>query len=117
MENGKIITVVVIFLFAAGTLAISVLQFLEKGFLFNNAYLYASKEERSKINKKPHYRQSATVFLILCLVFITMGLNLITEKVLFLTIGICLIIVVLIYAVVSSILIEKAKKKGKPWED
>ena len=110
METGKIITAVIIFFFAAGTLVISILQFLEKGFLFNNTFLYSSKEERSKINKNPLYRQSTIVFLILCLVFIMMGLNLITEKVLFLIIEICLIVVVLIYSVVSFILIDKAKK-------
>ena len=54
MGTGEIITAIIIFLFAACSLAISVLQFLEKGFLFNNAYLYAPKEERTKIDKKPH---------------------------------------------------------------
>ncbi|MBF4691515.1 DUF3784 domain-containing protein [Fusibacter sp. Q10-2] len=38
---------------------ISYMQYKEKGFLFNNAYLYASKKERNEMNKKPHYRQSA----------------------------------------------------------
>jgi|LSQX01.2.fsa_nt_gb hypothetical protein len=71
METGEIINAIIIFLFAAGTLAISILQFLEKGFPFNNIYLSASKEERSKINKKPLYRQSAIVFLILCLAHIS----------------------------------------------
>lgn len=97
---------------AAGTLVLSILQFLEKGFLFNNVYLYASKEKRKKMDKKPHYRQSAIVFLMLCLAFVMFGLNLITGKVLFFVIGIYLIVTVLIYAIVSSVLIEKAKKKG-----
>ena len=34
----------------------SVRSFMEKGVLFNNAYIYASKQEREKMNKKPHYR-------------------------------------------------------------
>lgn len=37
-------------------------QFRKKGFLFNNAYIYASKQERETIDKKPHYRQSSVVF-------------------------------------------------------
>lgn len=49
-----------------------VLSLLEKGPLFNNAYLYATKEERQKINKKPYYRQTGIVFLGLGLIF-TLG--------------------------------------------
>ena len=37
-------------------LVISILQFKEKGFLFNNAYIWADKQEREKLNKKHHYR-------------------------------------------------------------
>ena len=71
METGEIINAIIIFLFAAGTLAIYILQLLEKGFPYNNIYLSASKEERSKINKKQLNRQSAIVFLILCLAHIS----------------------------------------------
>lgn len=112
METGVIITAVIIFSLAAGSLVFSIFQFLEKGVLFNNAYLYASKEERGKMDKKPHYRQSAIVFLMICFVFIMMGLNLITGKLLFLALEICLIVTVLIYAIVSSVMIEKTKKRS-----
>lgn len=37
-------------------------QFNEKGFLFNNAYIFASKQERETMNKKPHYKQSGICF-------------------------------------------------------
>ena len=33
-------------------LVISVLQFKEKGFLFNNAYIWAAKQERETMNGK-----------------------------------------------------------------
>lgn len=112
METGVVIGVIIIFSLAAGTLVLSIFQFFEKGFLFNNAYLYASKEERGKMDKKPHYRQSAIVFLLICLLFIMIGLNLITGKLLFLVLEICLIVTVLIYAIVSSVMIEKAKKRS-----
>lgn len=36
--------------------AISFFQFRNKGFLFNNSYIYASKQERETMDKKPHYR-------------------------------------------------------------
>ena len=60
---ASILFAVSIFLFF-----MSVRSFMEKGFLFNNAYIYASKQEREKMNKKPHYRQSAIVFLLIGLV-------------------------------------------------
>ena len=47
----------------------SYLQFNEKGFLFNNAYIYASKQEREVMDKKPHYRQSGIVFLMVGIIF------------------------------------------------
>lgn len=57
------ITALVLLVFAVGAFAISIRSFREKGFLFNNAYLYASRQERRTMDKKPHYRQSAIVFL------------------------------------------------------
>ena len=43
---------------------LSWLSFREKGFLFHTIYMFASKEERKKLNKSPLYRISAKVFLI-----------------------------------------------------
>lgn len=48
----KIIVAVVLFLIAAGLFILSFRYFREKGFLFNNAYIYASKQERERMNKK-----------------------------------------------------------------
>ncbi|MGN0620423.1 MAG: DUF3784 domain-containing protein [Porcipelethomonas sp.] len=110
METSKIILTVIIFSFAAISLLFSVLQFFEKGFLLNNAYLYASKEERKKMNKKPYYRQSSIVLLFLFLIFSSLGLYLLTEKALFMITEYLLIAVLFVYAIVSSILIEKSNK-------
>ena len=60
-----IISGIVCSILAIGAFIVSVRSFKEKGFLFNNAYLYASKEERATMDKKPHYRQSAVVFLMI----------------------------------------------------
>ncbi len=62
---------------------ISFFQFRNKGFLFNNSYIYASKQERETMDKKPHYRQSGIVFAFLS--------------------SIHLCIAVLTYAIISSI--------------
>lgn len=49
---------------AAGFFVVSWLFFHEKGFLFHTMYIFASREERKKMNKAPLYRISAKVFLI-----------------------------------------------------
>lgn len=110
MKTSEIILTVIVFIFAAVSLLFSVLQFMEKGPLLNNAWLYASKDERRKMNKKPYYRQSAIVLLFLFFVFISSGLNLITKRSVFLVIEFVLLAAVFIYAIASTIHIEKQNK-------
>ena len=90
---------------------LSVRSFMEKGFLFNNAYIYASKQEREKMNKKPHYRQSAIVFLLLGLSFLLNALSVLLKVNWFFYIGIAVVILTLVYSIVSSITIEKSNKQ------
>ena len=99
---ASILFAVSIFLFF-----MSVRSFMEKGFLFNNAYIYASKQEREKMNKKPHYRQTAIVFLLLGLLFLLNALALLLEANWIFYVGVAIVIITLIYAIVSSITIEK----------
>ena len=89
----------------------SVRSFMEKGFLFNNAYIYASKQEREKMNKKPHYRQSAIVFLLLGIIFLLHALAVLLEAYWISFVGVAVVIITLIYAIVSSITIEKNNKQ------
>ena len=89
----------------------SVRSFMEKGFLFNNAYIYASKQEREKMNKKPHYRQSAIVFLLLGIFFLLLALAVLLEAYWISFVGVAVVIITLIYAIVSSITIEKNNKQ------
>ena len=84
---------------------------MEKGFLFNNAYIYASKQEREKMNKKPHYRQSAIVFLLLGIVLLLLALTVLLEAYWISFVGVAVVIITLIYAIVSSITIEKNNKQ------
>ena len=86
----------------------SVRSFMEKGFLFNNAYIYASKQEREKMNKKPYYHQSAIVFLLFGIVFLLLALAVLREAY---WISFVSVAVVIIYAIVSSITIEKNNKQ------
>ena len=50
------------FLAAGVLLVLAVIHFAERGFLLNNAYIYASLKERENMDKKPYSRQSAIVF-------------------------------------------------------
>ena len=84
------------------SLIISVMSFMERGFLFNNAYIWASKQERESMDKKPYYRQSAIVFALFAAVFLFMALDcyFLTDWLLILS-G-TFSVAAIIYAVVSS---------------
>lgn len=112
MTNAELITAIVCFLIAGGCAFISVCQFAEKGFLFNNAYIYAAKEARAKMDKKPYYRQSAIVFLILSVVFLILDLSVVLQNRKIQLLELPLLVGVLVYAIVSTIHIEKRKKKS-----
>ena len=85
---------------------ISIRSFQEKGFLFNNAYIWASKQEREKMDKKLHYRQSAIVFLIIALIFLCIAVEFILKANWMYLITIALSVVAIVYAIVSSIRIN-----------
>lgn len=110
MKTSEIILTVIMFGLAAVSLLFSVLQFMEKGPLLNNAWLYSSKEERRKMNRKPYYRQSAIVLLFLFFVFLSVGLNLITKRMIYLVIEYVLLAAVFFYAIASTIIIQKNNK-------
>ena len=106
----EIITVCILFLISIGTFIISVCSFKEKGFLFNNAYIYASKQERENMDKKPHYRQSAIVFLLISIIFLLDGIAILLTANWVFFIVIAIAVVTIIYAIASSIAIERRKK-------
>ena len=89
----------------------SYLQFNEKGFLFNNAYIYASKQEREVMDKKPHYRQSGIVFLLLGVIFAINAVDVILKTGWLFYIVIVIAVIAIIYAIASSVIIEKTKSK------
>ena len=76
MTSGEWIILIIVFSIAGVLLLFSIRSFFERGFLLNNAYLYASKEERATMDKKPHYRQSAIVFLMIGIVFLLIAISL-----------------------------------------
>ena len=111
MSTGKSIVAIVIFGFSGFLMVLGIRHYMEKGFLMNNAYLYASKEQREKMNKKPYYRQSAIIFGILSVVFIVIGLSLVLQDDRILLFEILLIAGAIVYAVVSSVQIGNQETK------
>ena len=111
MTTGKLITAIIVFAIAGLLLLFSIRSFLERGFLLNNAYLYASKEERKSMNKKPYYRQTAIVFCILSAVFIVIGLSLVLQNDKIMLLEIPLILGAVIYAIASAVRISREEKK------
>ena len=107
----EIIIASILFTVSVFLFFMSVRSFMEKGVLFNNAYIYASKQEREKMNKKPYYRQSAIVFLLFGIVFLLLALAVLLEAYWITFVGVAVVIITLIYAIVSSITIEKNDKQ------
>lgn len=67
---GEVIGAICLGVISIACFVFSYLQFHEKGFLFNNAYIYASKEERETLNKKPYYQQSGVVLFLIGILFL-----------------------------------------------
>ncbi|MCI8638880.1 MAG: DUF3784 domain-containing protein [Coprococcus sp.] len=96
-------------LMAAAAYVTSYFQFKEKGLLLNNAWFYASKEERLKMDKTPHYHQSGVIFSLMGTIFLLITIQIATGlKWVFYT-YIAVIIATVIYAVVSSIRTERKR--------
>ena len=109
---GTIIAAVILISIAIGCYLISCLQFLEKGFLFNNAYLYASGKERESMNKTPYYRQSGFVFLLIGTIFALNGASVVLEADWLTFAAIAMTAATILYAILSSIAIERQKNRN-----
>ncbi|WP_422485425.1 DUF3784 domain-containing protein [Gudongella sp. DL1XJH-153] len=106
----EVIVTVILFIVSIGAFILSFFSFKEKGFLLNNAYIYASKKERNSMDKKPHYRQSAIVFFLISISFLLNGIEVLLDSGWIFYVALAVMVVTIIYAIVSSILIENKKK-------
>ena len=100
---------IICFVIAIIAFVIAVLQFMEKGFLFNNAYLWASKEERKRMDKKSHYKQSGVVFLLIGIIFLLNAIQVLCGADWIFPVVIVVVVGTILYAIVSSVMIEKKK--------
>lgn len=109
MDMQEIILFAFVLSVSLAAFIISCFQFKEKGFLFNNTYIYASKKERETMNRKPYYRQSAISFLLIGMAFFLLAID-IAFTVQWLSLAVLLLLISMtVYAFVSSINIEKDK--------
>ncbi len=106
---GDFIGCILLGIVSAGCFVLSFLQFNEKGVLLNNAYIYASKKERSEMDKKPYYRQSATVFAFLGVIFFLETLDTLLKTSWLFYCILAVATVTIVYAVASTVIIEKRK--------
>ncbi len=102
MNTSEWIISIILFVFAGVLLFLGIRSFLGRGFLLNNAYLYASETDRKTMNKMPYYRQTAVVFCILSAVFFVMGLAVVLKNDKLFLLEIPLITAAVVYAVVST---------------
>ena len=110
MTVVEIVLAIIFFVIAGVLLFFSIRSFFECGVLLNNAHIYATKEERAAMNKKPYYRQTAVVFCILSVVFVIIGLSVLFRNGNIALLVIPLAVAAIIYAVVSTVLNNKRTK-------
>ena len=109
---GNVIGSVILSVIAITCFGFSYLQFNEKGFLFNNAYIYASKQERNIMDKKPHYIQSGVVFLLIGIIFLINAIDIIIQTDWLLYLVIIIAFIAIVYAIASSVVIERRNNGG-----
>ena len=115
MGAGQIMVEIIFLALAIGAFVISYLQFKEKGFLFNNAYIWASQEERKlmdkdKESKRLYYRQSGFTFALIGIIFLIFAVYLVADWIWMYVAFWVSVIIAVAYAVVSSIKIERQNK-------
>ena len=107
MASEDSMTLIIMFVLAGAFGVLSIFSFMEKGFLLNNQYLNASKEEREHMDKSPYYRQSAICFILCSIMFLISGILIwINREDLVAVIVLPIAIITLIYAVVSYFIIN-----------
>ena len=104
-----IVGVIILFIISILAFVIGIRSLMGKGYLINNAYIYVSKQKKETMNKKPYYRQSGIVFLLIGLIFLLNALSLLLNLDWIFYIVISVVIATLVYAIISSVIIEKNK--------
>lgn len=112
MNVSETTAAVIALLLALIALLASLRQFRRKGFLLNNAYIWATPEERRQMNahtetKAPYYRQSAIAFLLIGVFSLLFAAWLLTHRAWLLLLACLCVLATLVYAIVSTIQLER----------
>lgn len=110
MKTAEIVVAIIVLLIAVCSFIISFFQFRGKGFLFHNAYIYASKAQRISMDKKPYYRQSGVVFVLIGVIFSLLAIEVLVKSGWLLFVELAVVVIAVLFAIVSSIRIEQNKK-------
>lgn len=113
MTTGEIIAFIFVCALAAAGFVLGALQYMQKGIPLNNAYIYASKRERETMDKKPRFRQSATVFLLLGVIFAAIAAAILTKRYELKYLYLPLMAVLIVYAIASDIVIRKKENRDR----
>jgi len=105
----KEVFTLIFFILSISAFVLSIRSFKNKGFLFNNAYIYASNSERERMDKKPYYRQSAVVFLLIGIVFALIAVETLLETGWIVYIVLQILTAIIVYVIISSVLIKDKK--------
>lgn len=106
----EIIISIILGVSALAVFAASIFSFNEKGFLFNNAYIFASPQEREKLNKKPLYRQTAVILLMISAILLLNAAEVLLKTDWLFYAVMAVAAGTLIFAIISSIYISKNSK-------
>lgn len=114
MSPVQMIIGIIFLALGIGAFVISYRQFKEKGYLFNNVYIWASKQERkqmdeNKENKTLYYRQSGFAFIFIGFIFLAYAVYIATDWIWMYVAFWALVLIAVSYAVVSSIQNERHK--------
>ena len=109
MSTAEIILAIVMFVCFIVLAVLGIRQLQCKGYCFNNAYIYASQKEREQMELKPYYKQSGVVFLMLSCMLLLNCIRVVFKLESLFYISIVLMAATIIYAIVSSVRIEKNK--------
>lgn len=105
-----IVGAIILSVVAIGCLIFSCLQFNEKGFLFHNAYIFASDQQRKTMDKKLFYKQSGIIFFMIGIIFFINAAEMIFETGWLFYLVTVVAVLAIVYAIVSSVVIERNKK-------
>ena len=105
-----LIAACVVFAFAAVWVVLGIVSLCGKGFLFNNAYIWASKKEREQMDKRPYYKQTGIVFILIGVMIAIFGLDVLFKAGWIWLLGLAFGLLIGVYAIVSTVAIENRKK-------